>query len=345
MDTVVRLLQAHGLAAEGQARVVWHQRLRHTTTLVSAGARSWLVKQRGAPLITESVSLEAEALFYRWLAANRTPDELASCIPTLEHAFAQDSVLVFEGFPSHTTASACLRIGFVDTEMMPDRIGRALGRLHSMTGAAAPGELPEVRNPVSIYTTCTPEMLVNRPGSFRELLRLLQIDPTLATRLQELRDSWSPRALIHGDLRLDNILVPLDASSSAGPLIVDWEFAGIGDPRWDGATLIGSYLWTMTEAWLLDPGECDTAERYQEVREAIDRFRSSYETTRSDDPLFEAEREGEDVLVWAGYWLIHRLVVTMAMRRSLTAFDAAIVRLASELLLDDESEGDHVAEY
>jgi hypothetical protein len=334
MDSALRLLESHGLVAGG-ARIVWHQRRRHTTTLVAgADGRSWLVKRRGPPLAAESVTLRAEARFHAWVKAGAAPGAVTKAVPALVTRLEDDAILIFEGFPSHTTAAACLRIGFVDAEFLPEVLGTALGALHTIQKPGAPSEFADARNPVSIYTTCTPEMLANRPPPFRELLKLLQLDPTLERRLLALRSAWRPTSVIHGDLTLENLLVPVEAGSTRGPMIIDWELAGVGDPRWDCGTLIGSYLFISLETWLNRTTADDFVEQHAAVRSAIKRFWSAYESARASDETFDTERDGREAFAWAGYWLLHALVIGLPTRRSLTAVDAAAVNLAAQLLLD-----------
>ena len=68
--------------------------------------------------------------------------------------------------------------------------------------------------------------------------------------LQAAQDQWRPSGFIHGDLRVDNVLVgqPRSAQDSTdGPTedvrLVDWELSGRGDPRWDvGAALADAVI-------------------------------------------------------------------------------------------------------
>jgi aminoglycoside phosphotransferase (APT) family kinase protein len=61
-------------------------------------------------------------------------------------------------------------------------------------------------------------------------------DPALryaAARLRSFRPPPVPLAVVHGDCQPGNVLV-----GSAGPVVIDWEFARIGDPRED----LGYYM-------------------------------------------------------------------------------------------------------
>lgn len=64
------------------------------------------------------------------------------------------------------------------------------------------------------------------------LLREAALDSELVAGLRAGRAMWQPMALIHADLKHDNILL---ATSEHGvkAKILDWEMARIGDPAWD----------------------------------------------------------------------------------------------------------------
>lgn len=64
------------------------------------------------------------------------------------------------------------------------------------------------------------------------LLREAALDAELVAGLRAARAMWRPMALIHADLKHDNIL--LDTRAAGDQLtILDWEMARLGDPAWD----------------------------------------------------------------------------------------------------------------
>ena len=60
-------------------------------------------------------------------------------------------------------------------------------------------------------------------------------DPVLRGIAAGLRDDWTSDVVIHGDMRLANVLV---CRSPPAIRFVDWETSGWGDPRWDLAGLV-----------------------------------------------------------------------------------------------------------
>ena len=69
----------------------------------------------------------------------------------------------------------------------------------------------------------------------------LREDAYLTQQLDALRLGWSGDSLIHGDIKLVNFLV-VEAGEAAQIKLIDWEIANLGDPLWDVAGLLQSYL-------------------------------------------------------------------------------------------------------
>lgn len=71
----------------------------------------------------------------------------------------------------------------------------------------------------------------------RHLMRSIAEDQELSGVLRAARAAWLDRCLIHGDIRREN-WVACQAARRIELKVLDWEFAGSGDPAWD----IGSVL-------------------------------------------------------------------------------------------------------
>jgi hypothetical protein len=62
--------------------------------------------------------------------------------------------------------------------------------------------------------------------------------PAVVAGLRRARGAWRPIALVHGDLKHDNVLLGPDGQVA----VIDWELAHIGDPAWDLAGLLSRPL-------------------------------------------------------------------------------------------------------
>jgi thiamine kinase-like enzyme len=82
---------------------------------------------------------------------------------------------------------------------------------------------------------------------------------SVAALLGDLRASWSSRAVIHGDVKFDNVLVGAADGRAGGDgpaarvWLIDWELAGLGEPGWDLAGCVEG----VVTAQLMTAGRVD----------------------------------------------------------------------------------------
>jgi hypothetical protein len=130
--------------------------------------------------------------------------------------------------------------------------GQLAGKVLALTHRRAP---PAGLGPAGL----PPTLQLHRPhvGVLRDIsranLRLLeavQSDPALTAALDQLGQAWQPSGLIHGDAKWDNMVVTVVPGTrrTARFLLVDWELAAAGDPRWDVGTVLSTFLssWVMS---------------------------------------------------------------------------------------------------
>ena len=85
-----------------------------------------------------------------------------------------------------------------------------------------------------------------------ETLRILQNQAGFADNLESLLGRWQPQCVVHGDIRLDNILVrPRRVGHDSEGIelwVTDWEMIQFGDPAWDLAGALQDLLvfWVST---------------------------------------------------------------------------------------------------
>jgi aminoglycoside phosphotransferase (APT) family kinase protein len=132
-------------------------------------------------------------------------------------------------------------------------LGTALGTLHRVSRADRLEPIVKERLPASppwvLSGSYLPTLHAYQHMSAAEirLLHIVQSFPQFRARLEDLREGWTLTGLIHGDVRWDNALLLRRGSSRAACLrLIDWESAGLGDPRWDVSSALASYV----EFWL-----------------------------------------------------------------------------------------------
>ncbi len=123
--------------------------------------------------------------------------------------------------------------------------GRALGRFHRAAGelaAAAPeGAFPGSPPWILLAHRTEPSwMPATAPGQL-QLLGWLRVEPRVHRAFESLLAGWRTEALIHGDLKWDN-LVLTGAADAPEARIVDWELADLGDPAWDLGALLQTFV-------------------------------------------------------------------------------------------------------
>lgn len=230
-----RFLRRHRLRVSGaDTRRVWASR--NLTLVCRAGARRVFVKAGGD-------RFEAAVLPLLRGAGVSVPGVFA----------ASGEVLALEWVAGRTLFA--LR---ADAASCPDEaLGVALARLHSVDPSSLP--LREALGDFGARIVWTsPEVYAAlSPGALR-LFGQVQGDLLATQHLAWLfeQERQSVQRLVHGDLRHANVLV-----SRGRPIILDWEFAGLGDPARDLGMLLADDL----AAWLV-PGHSPRRLRAAEFR-------------------------------------------------------------------------------
>jgi aminoglycoside phosphotransferase (APT) family kinase protein len=175
-------------------------------------------------------------------------------------------------------------------------LGRVLAMLHNACRlrtedrATSPTSTEE---PPGALTLHQPNLalLTEMSAASLDLIRMIQSVRELGEHLDDLQTQWTRDALIHRDVKWDNVVTHISARTArAGHLImVDWELAGPGDPDWDTGSVFGDYLNTWLQSIPMDGTDpFDTyleCARYplQMMQPAMRAFWQSYIRTRSFD--------------------------------------------------------------
>jgi aminoglycoside phosphotransferase (APT) family kinase protein len=240
---------------------------RNASFHVTGGAREYLVKQSKQWDAEARGSIEREAAFYRRQETANLPSPLA---PRCYSYDPPNSVLILEFLSGHT-----------DLLNASDRFAPQVGRMVGETMAAFHLE-KQSGNPASEFPGSIPWVLslhqiakdITEPsGGQRELVRAVKRHAEFAAALDRLRAEWRNDALLHGDWKLDNCLVPPDRERLR---VVDWEFAFWGDSVWDVSSLLQAY-WNFWVRW---PSQYPI----ESIQPALRAFLEAYAHRRGVDP-------------------------------------------------------------
>ncbi len=178
-----------------------------------------------------------------------------------------------------------------------------------------------------------------------ETLRILRTEGTFAARYGEMASCWRTEAVIHGDVRFDNVLIQTAGIDEAGGLkvwIVDWEMVQFGDPAWDVAGALQDFLvhwvWTMPLE-----GDLSAEERVARARRPLASLRTAIRA------LWSGYRRGSGLEPDEAGALLSRAVAYSSARLIQSAYEAAaeadrlpgesviLLQLAANVLADPET--------
>lgn len=182
-----------------------------------------------------------ECLILSRLEESTTLPSIAKLVPRLLRYDAQNSIQI--------TAYLDGAKGFSPTDLAPGaaaeiatQLGAHLRMIHSPT--FVPSVLHELNPHYSIPWIF--QHAANRPHPIFQLgeagtfvATFVMQDSAIRHSLRHLAVSWQQQSVVHGDLKLENVLT---SSERQLPYVVDWEMSGMGEPNWDIATLIASWF-------------------------------------------------------------------------------------------------------
>lgn len=221
-------------------------------------------------------------------------------------------------------------------------LGMVLARFHAK-GVQAPewsqrllGDFEEL---VPSAHPLRPSDLIEATSGQLQVIRAIQSDPLVGSRLAALAASTTP-TLIHGDARLDNILV----SDEGGIRLIDFELSRIGDPLFDLGNLVGSVLEHVAMATTLGGEESAgqfidrvVGDSFVQSRSIIAGYRSGARAEFQD--LMKPEEFLARLTGFVGVYLLHRagalahqFYAETRMARLLTITGCTFVRNPSHLL-------------
>lgn len=260
--------------------------------------------------------------------------------PQLIAADESERIMIFEPLDD-VRSMATLADENALTPMILRRSGQALGRLH---GAPPDGVVVEAHRfpplaalraiPLATWMTCSAGEL--------EAWRLMQQDEGLGQALARLRDSEdrAEHTPIHGDLRLDQVLVSTDAVH-----LTDFEDFRKGDPARDIGALLGELVyravlsivkdWTgsftmdvaFTHEEIVDRGAAELDDRLPLIAAFWDGYR---EVRQVDDDLLERST------AWLGWHMFDRLLAGSADRNKLLSVHRAAAGIGRAVVVSPQ---------
>lgn len=230
---------SHSDLVHGNWCVLQGDRTRPVLRVATDGGRGWIVKQP-SPLDQDHVAmLDREAALFQLAAAVPWAHPLKALMPKFRLYDAGVHVLLVELLPFDTGLDY-LRRETARADTFGGLLGGALAAIHVRVSKrnATAGMLSEAL-PWILQIDAAGLKEMQQP-CLRRMFELIQRERDLITAIVALKGRWQHATLIHGDAKLDNVLVAM--GSRPRVWLVDWAFCGIGDPAWDVGTIMHSCL-------------------------------------------------------------------------------------------------------
>lgn len=212
--------------------------------------RGLFVKQPNPTEPGSQFTLAHEAVFYHRLApllGRAVPRRVAAFDGALVLELVCGAKTLREDLADLTTRTAASPIELVE---LGATLGATLREVHAILRASPDTDaileaLPPRPPWILELHRPSPQALPRLSPANVHLIRLLQQQPGAMVVLDQLRSSWRTDAVIHADIKADNLLVTRPTNRPA-ITIVDWELVQHGDRWWD----VGSVLHELLLSWV-----------------------------------------------------------------------------------------------
>lgn len=187
--------------------------------------------------------LKREAKAYHFISSNPEYAELAALIPTFIDYDKDRHVLVVGYLPDHTSVHEYY---FSQQRVIPEftaKQAEIMTLFHFPVPAHADtSAFPRLLPWIMLINDNGPHYF--QPNSNNDLVGMIRGNNELMEMLTALKSEWQQTSLIHGDIKWTNFITPKTATDASQVKLVDWEIADIGDPWWDVAGFLQSFLST-----------------------------------------------------------------------------------------------------
>lgn len=254
----------------------------------------------------------------------------------------QAGVHLFEWLRAAQTGAQLADDGELDGELAHE-IGAALGELHEAVpdGESEITRTPLLLPPVDYFNGVPLDFFIESSGGLLHVWHLLQGDEALHAAVIQLRKKETDviAVPIHGDIRLDQILV-----SEGVTYIADWEEFRLGDPARDVGGFVGEWLFRSVlnitrpdSAVAADHDELSHevilargTQQINEVRPTLASFWKGYEEARPSEDYRQLKSRA---VAFAGWHLFDRILAAVEWQSELSALYRASAGIGRNAIL------------
>ena len=341
-SVVPYLLQKGILSEASLLEDDWHalqgDATRPVLRVTGATSPGWIVKQ-ASPLDRNQVEmLDREAAIFQLAGEVDWARPLRELLPEFRSYDPGVHALIVAQLP-HDTGLDHLRRANAQPQVFGNLLGRALAAVHVPLGQRGPSSSMLSERMPWILQVDAADHEAMPAGVERRLVELVKRETGLSATLTGLGQDWRHGTLVHGDAKLDNVLVRIGPRPRVW--LVDWAFSGSGDPAWDVGTIVHSalMLWLhgipfqreqpFTQA--LDEATLPLAA----TRDFISTFTSAYcEARRLRNSA--ARSFARRAFSYAGAAMVQSAIAAANLNEELTPRQLAVIQMASNVLDDPD---------
>jgi tRNA A-37 threonylcarbamoyl transferase component Bud32 len=314
-----------GAVVDGDVMVVEGARRHHNYSVIRRQGTGLFIKQMQPDQAMSAQTLQKEAACYVMMESDPALAEIHALMPRFRAYDPDRHLLVLELIGDGENLTEFHRRVNAFPEDIAQRVGELLARYHEASGRDL---LPRANS--AIFQGQPPWILsfhLMPRGSMQNLsaangqfMAILQSYPDFGQALDRIRAGWRRDALIHGDMKFDNVVVRGAQTGEQTLHVVDWELADVGDSAWDVASILQAYLtwWIATLPSVPASGPNDAAKYPLEtIQPAIQAFWGAYAAFRRLSPR-AADAELERAVGYAGARMLQTVYESMAWASTLT---------------------------
>lgn len=234
IDTIAGLLQSLNVVEAKQVKRVDRCFSRRPVVLVTLSDSSCLLLKWLEGEIESSQELEKLDFLNRLALPNFT----RSSIQKVRAGYEQGRLIVLDALCSCVSLEDLLIRGSPLSTIQLVSLALTLAGLHDTSITEARAEHPEWVTQLLAPKDTVLDLHEYSHGMGQDFDVYLRTMQELEPNFRELHRNWTIESFIHYDLRDDNVLFS-QAINESSIRVIDWEFAGFGDPMYDLGTLVG----------------------------------------------------------------------------------------------------------
>ena len=308
---------------DGDVMVVEGVRRHHNYSVIRGDGSGLFVKQMQPDQPYSAQTLQKEAACYVMMEGDPALEPIHALMPRFRSYDPDRSILVVELIANGANLSEVHRRANAFPLDIARRLGELLARYHDVSSREllprANAAIFQGQPPWILSFHLMPQGSVqNLSAANGQFMTILQSYPDFGLALDRVRNGWRRNALMHGDMKFDNVVV---SQSGDTMHVVDWELTDVGDSAWDVASILQAYLtwWIATlQRVPRADGESDgAAYPLESIQPAIHAFWETYATARGLDAP-EAAAELERAVSYAGARMLQTVYEAMAWAPAMT---------------------------